>query len=73
MNATITFDKQVVLEQTDADKAKEAAKIKQSLDDIFKHKISTPVQVIGIYKLLQRYKNYTGEDYKITFEENTIV
>ena len=54
-------------------KAKEANKLKKELDEIFRSKISSPEQVTSVYMLLQKYKSYTGKDYKITFEENTIV
>ena len=73
MNAKLTFDNDVAKAQLAHKKTEIANTIKRELDEIFKSKISTPEQVIGTYKKLEQFRYYAGEEYKITFKENTIV
>lgn len=73
MNVDCSYTKQearAILEQA---KAETANAIAAELDSIFKHKITTPEEVIKTYGLLVEFEYYSGEKYKITFEENTIV
>lgn len=72
MNVTVSLNHAEVQKlETVVDKT--ARQLKSELDLLFRNKISTPEQVVDIYKKLETYKFVTGEDYKITFEENTIV
>lgn len=73
MNVELTFDNNVAKAQLVYKKAEVADIIKHELDEIFKSKISTPEQVIETYKKLEQFRYYAGEEYKITFKENTIV
>lgn len=73
MNAECSFNMKETKIDIAEEKKKIAEKIKTSLDEIFKQKISTPEEVFQVYSLLTDYKYYSGENYEITFEENTIV
>ena len=66
-------DNSKIEESTKAEFEAAAKELKTELDEVFKSKISTPEQVITVYTMLHKYKLISGEDYKITFEENTIV
>ena len=73
MNVVISMNAAEVQEQLDTSFAEHIRSLNAELDSIFKNRISTPEQVIDIHKKLEQYKLLTGENYKITFEENTIV
>lgn len=73
MNAEITFDKLKAQILANDEARKKVKELTAELDSCFKGKIKTPEDVYNVYALLQRYKDFTGTEYKITFEENTIV
>ena len=73
MNASVTFNLEQARAEIDKANAEKALQLKSELDEIFKSKISTPEEVYSTYKKLYDYTRCTGEEYKITFEENTIV
>ena len=73
MNATITFDKLAAQIAANDKLRKTIADLKMRLDAKFKSKIKTPEDVYIIHDLLEQYKTLVGKEYKITFEENTIV
>ena len=73
MNYTVNFDYKQASDKTERDRIEEGEFLKAELDEIFRNKISTPDDIYIIYDKLERYKLCTGNDYKITFEENTIV
>lgn len=73
MNVSVTFDSEHVCRKIEEAKAEKALQLKLELDKIFKSKISTPEEVYVAYEKLYTYAYYAGEQYKITFEENTIV
>ena len=73
MTATITFSPNTAMAQIEKDTEIKVSELKTKLDSCFRNKIKTPEQVIDIYHMLEQYKYFSGEEYKITFEENTIV
>lgn len=73
MNASVTFDLEHACAEIEKAKIEKASQLKSELDKIFKSKISTPEEVYSVYEKLCSYAYYAGEQYKITFEENTIV
>lgn len=70
---TITFDPAKAAAKIKHDAVIKTAELKSKLDSCFRSKIKTPEQVIEIYNMLKEYKYFSGKNYKITFEENTIV
>ena len=73
MNVQITFNKTEVTKKVETVNQREADKIKNELNNLFKTKISSPEQVRYIYTLMQKYERFSGKQYTKTFEENTIV
>lgn len=73
MNVKVSANAAEVQRQINNETKDTILKLKLELDSIFRHKIKTPEQVIDIYTKLEYYKLLTGVDYKITFEENSIV
>ena len=73
MSAKIIFDSDAAMRRIELDKATKIIEIRTKLDDIFHNKIKTPEQVYFVHDLLKQYLMLSGEEYKITFKENTIV
>ena len=73
MNVSISANYAEIQKDIISQKETAAKRLKLKLDAIFRDKISTPEQVIKVYAMLAKYKSLSGNDYKITFEENTIV
>lgn len=73
MNVTISMRADDAQELIDEARLEAVEKLRLELDEIFRGKISTPEQVIDIYSKLKNFRHLSKDDYKITFEENTIV
>ena len=73
MNVTVSMNAAEIQESIDNELEYRTRQLTNELDAIFRGKIKTPEQVISVYEKLKQYKLMTGTDYKITFEENTIV
>ena len=73
MNVTISMSANDAQELIDKARLEAVEKLRLELDEIFRGKISTPEQVVDIYSKLETFRHLSKEDYKITFEENTIV
>lgn len=74
MNAVISMNSAEIRETTKTEIEQIILGLKMELDDLFLFDdITTPEQVIAIYHKLKQYKDLSGSDYKITFEENSIV
>lgn len=50
-----------------------AERVQKELDTMFENGIKTPEDVIVAYEKIAEYTIYSGEEYKITIKENTIV
>jgi uncharacterized coiled-coil protein SlyX len=73
MNVSISMNVAEVQESIDTAMQEKVDALTRELDLLFRGKIKTPEQVIFIYNKLNEYKRLSGLEYKITFEENTIV
>lgn len=73
MNVSISANYAEIQKDIISQKGIAAKRLKLKLDAIFRDKISTPEQVIKVHAMLVKYKSLSGNDYKITLEENTIV
>lgn len=73
MNVDITVDTAKLQKSVDASFNTTAESIKAQLDDAFRSGIDTPDLVYKVFGLLMQYRHLSGKNYKITFEEDSII
>lgn len=73
MNVEISMNAAEVQEDIKTELAKAADALRLQLDEAFMGPIDTPEKVIAVYNMLKRFRDLSGTNYEITFEENTIV
>lgn len=73
MNVNITVDTAKLQKSVETNFNTTAESIKVQLDDAFRSGIDTPESVYRVFGLLMQYRHLSGKNYKMTFEEDSIV
>ena len=73
MNVDITVDTAKLQKSVETNFNTTAESIKAQLDDAFRSGIDTPDLVYHVFGLLMQYRHLSGKNYKITFEEDSII